>query len=46
MLKKDLQEVNHNFTELIQVSEEAVKRRKLVQEEKEKLVKDKEIREI
>ena len=32
MLKVDLQEVNQNFAELIQVSEEAVKRRKLVQE--------------
>ena len=42
MLKEDLQEVNQNFAELIQVSEEAVKRRKLVQEEKDKLMKDKE----
>ena len=32
MLKEDLQEVNPNFAELIQVSEEAVKRRKLAQE--------------
>ena len=42
MLKEDLQELNQNFAQLIQVSEEAVKRRKLVQEEKEQLVKDKE----
>ena len=42
MLKEDLQEVNQNFAELIQVSEEAVKRRKLVQEEKDQLMKDKE----
>ena len=42
MLKEDLQEVNQNFPELIQVSEEAVKRRKLVQEEKDELIKDKE----
>ena len=41
MLKEDLQEVNQNFVELIQVSEEAVKRRKLVQEEKDRLMKDK-----
>ena len=42
MLKEDLKEANHNFAELIQVSEEAVKRRKLVQEEKDQLMKDKE----
>ena len=42
MLKQDLQEVNQNFVELIQVSEEAMKRRRLVQEEKEQLMKDKE----
>ena len=42
MLKEDLQEVNQNFVELVQLSEEAVKRRKLVQEEKDKLMKDKE----
>ena len=41
MLKEDLQEVNQNFVELIQVSKEAVKRRKLVQEEKDHLMKDK-----
>ena len=35
MLKQYLQEVNQNFAELIQVSKEAVKRRKLVQEEKD-----------
>ena len=34
--------MNQNFTELIQVSEEAVKRRRLLQEEKEQLMKDKE----
>ena len=34
--------MNQNFAELIQVSEEAVKRRKLVQEEKEQLMKYKE----
>ena len=38
----DLQEVNLNFAELIQVSEEAVKGRKLIQEEKDQLVKYKE----
>ena len=42
MLKEDLQEVNQNFAELIQVSEEAVKRRKLAQEERDQLLKDKE----
>ena len=42
MLKEDLQEVNQNFAELVQVSEEAVKRRKLVQEKKDQLMKDKE----
>jgi len=42
MLKEYLQEVNQNFAELVQVSEEVVKRRKLVQEEKDKLMKDKE----
>ena len=35
MLKQDLQEVNQNFAKLIQVSEEAVKRRRMVQEEKD-----------
>ena len=35
MLKEDLQEVNQNFAELIQVSEEAVKRRKLLHDEKD-----------
>ena len=35
MLKQDSQEVNQNFAELIQVSEEAVKRRRMVQEEKD-----------
>ena len=34
--------MNKNFAELIQVSEEVVKRRKLVQEEKDQLMKDKE----
>ena len=42
MLKEDMQEVNQNFAELIQMSEEAVKRRKLAQEERDKLLKDKE----
>ena len=42
MLKEDMQEVNQNFNELIQVSEEAVKRRKLEQEERDQLLKDKE----
>ena len=42
MLKQDLQEVNQNFAKLIQVSEEAVKRRRMVQEEKDQLVKNKE----
>ena len=43
MLKEYLQEVNQNFAKLIQVSEEVVKRRKLVQEEKDQLMKDKEV---
>ena len=34
--------MNQDFVELIQVSEEAVKRRKLIQEEKDQLVKYKE----
>ena len=38
--------MNQNFAELIQVSEEVVKRRRLVQEEKNQLVKDKEEMEI
>ena len=42
MLKQDLQEVNQNFAKLIQVSKEAVKRRRLMQEEKDQLMKDKE----
>ena len=42
MLKEDLQEVNQNFVELIQVLEEAFKRRKLAQEERDPLLKDKE----
>ena len=42
MLKEYLQEVNQNFTKIIQVLEEAIKRRKLVQEEKDQLMKDKE----
>ena len=41
VLKEDLQEVNQNFDELIQVSKEVVKR-KLVQDEKDQLMKDKE----
>ena len=42
MLKQDLQEVNKNYSELVQVAEEAVKRRKVVQEQNDQLVKDKE----
>ena len=42
MLKQYLQEVNQNFAELIQVLEEAMKRRRLVQKVKDQLVKDKE----
>ena len=42
MLKQDLHEVNKNYSELIQVAEEAVKRRKVVQEQNVQLVKDKE----
>ena len=42
IIKEDLQEVNQNFIELIQVSKEAMKRRRLVQEEKDQLMKDKE----
>ena len=42
MLKQDLQEVNKNYSELIQVAEEVVKRRKVVQEKSVHLVKDKE----
>ena len=41
MLKKDLKEVNQNFVELIQVLEEAMKRRRLEQKVKYQLVKDK-----
>ena len=42
MLRQDLQEVNKNYSELIQVVEEIVKRRKRVQEHNDQLVKDKE----
>ena len=42
MIKEYLQEVNQNFAELIQVSKEVMKRSKLVQEEKDHLMKDKE----
>ena len=42
MLNEYLQEVNQNFAELVQVSKEAIKRRKSVQEEKDQLMKDKE----
>ena len=42
MLKEDLQEVHQNFAELIQVSKEAVKRRKLVQDGRDQLLKEKE----
>ena len=42
MLKQDLQEVNNNYAEFIQVVEEAVKRRKVMQEQNVQLEKDKE----
>ena len=42
MLKQDLQEVNKNYSELIEVAEEVVKRRKVMQEQNVQLVKDKE----
>ena len=41
MLKQDLQEVNMNYAELIQVVEELVKRRKVMQEHNAHLEKDK-----
>ena len=41
MLKKNLQEVNKNYAELIQVAEESVKRRKMIQEQNVHLEKDK-----
>ena len=42
MLKQDLQEVNKNYAELIQVAEEAVKTKKVIQEHNVQLEKDKE----
>ena len=41
MLKKDLQKVKKNYSEFIQVAEEAIKRRKVIQEQNVQLVKDK-----
>ena len=42
MLNQDLQVVNKNYSELIQVAKEVVKRRKLEQEQNVQLVKEKE----
>ena len=41
MLKHDVQEVNKCYVELIQVAQEAVKRRKIMQEQNVPLEKDK-----
>ena len=46
MLKQDLHEVKKNYSELIEVAEEVVKRRKVMQEQNVQLVKDKEELEI
>ena len=42
MLKQDLQEVNKNYSQLVQVEEEEMKRRKMMQEHNIRLAKDKE----
>ena len=42
MLKQYLQEVNKNYSQLMRVAEETVKRRKEMQEQNVQLVKDKE----
>ena len=42
MLKQDLHEVNKNYAELIQVAEEEVKRKKVMQEQNVQVEKDKE----
>ena len=41
MLKQDLQEINKNYSELAQVAEEAVKRRKIAQEHNIQLIREK-----
>ena len=41
MLKQDLQEINKNYSELAQVVEEAVKRRKIAQEKNIHLITEK-----
>ena len=41
MLKQDLQEINKNYSKLIQVVEEVVKRRKIAEEQKIQLIKEK-----
>ena len=39
MIRQDLEEINSNYVELVQVAEEAVKRRKMAQETNDKLLK-------
>ena len=39
MIRWDLEEINSNYARLIQVAEEAVKRRKMAQETNDKLLK-------
>ena len=39
IIRHDLEEINANYAELVQVTEEAVKRRKMAQEENAKLLK-------
>ena len=41
MLKQDLQEIKKNYSELAQVAEEAVKRRKIAREQNIHLIKEK-----
>ena len=42
MLKQDLQEVNKNYSELVQAAEEAMKRRKMKQEHNTWLIRERE----
>ena len=39
MIRKDLEEINSNYVELVQVAEEPVKRRNMAQETNDKLLK-------
>ena len=42
LLKQDLQEVNKNYSKLVQVAEEAMKRRKMTQKQNTQLIRERE----